>query len=313
MQWAPAVGGGADLQFAKKTILRAEGFYTQQRLAPFSPSAWFSFPPPLPERDFRFGGAGLFFTAPFFGAAVDGAYSETFAWGRDVYGSLALRLGNKPWQVSAAVDAAGSRFVDRDGGAVGAGFRTAFRFDLKGKGSSLFRTSLTLRSPEPGEPFNRGSASASYRFPSSLKFPLPVGAAPFGLNFRPGTVSLTAARDGRNREKVLDNFDAGVSFYLGPVRTAFNADLTCAAGGNSYDFNAVKVSGELSYYTGPFRFRTKAGYAGSRSGSPAWDVSWYISVQGKPGRISVKVSSPDFPEKWACDLSWRLEVQTAKR
>jgi hypothetical protein len=320
MQWTPAFGGGADIQFAKKTSLRAEGFYTQKRLAPSSPSSWFSFPPPLPERDFRFGAAGLFFTAPFFGAAFDGAYSETFAWGRDVYGNLALRLGDKPWQASVAADMAGSRFVDRDGSAVGAGFRTAARFVVKGKASSLFKTTLTLRSPEIGEPFNRGSAAASYRFPSSLKFPLP-----FGASFRPGTVSLEAARDGRNLEKTLDNFDTGVSFYLGPVRTAFTMGLTYVTDRVSYDFNSVKISGELSYNTGPFYFRTKAGYTGSSAKSPVWDVSWYLSVRGKlghssalgrlniPGRFSVKISSPDFPKKWAWSLSWRLELQAVKQ
>jgi hypothetical protein len=324
-QWAPAFGGGADVQFAKKTSLRAEGFYTQKRLDPVSPSSWFSFPPSLPERDFRFGAAGLFFTSPFFGAAFDGAYSQTFAWGRDVYGNLALRLGDKPWLVSLAADAAGSRFVDRDGSAVGAGFRTAARFDLKGKGSSLFRTALTLRSPEIGELFNRGGAEVSYRFPSSLKFPLP-----FGVSFRPGTMRIGAARDGRDREKAADAFDAGASFYLGPVRAAFTAALTYTAGRGSYDFNSVKASGELSYYTGPFSFRTKAAYTGIPAKPPVWDVSWYMSVRGKmgrpgasgrsgagyfniPGRFSVKVSSPDFPKKWACGLSWRLELQTVKR
>ena len=331
MRRTPAFGGGVDLQFAKKTSLRAEGFYTQQRLDPSYPSTWFSFPPPLPERDFRLGGAGLFFTAPFFSAAFDGAYSETFAWGRDMYGNLAFRLGDKPWQVSAGVEAAGSRFVDRDGSATGAGFRAAVRVDRKGKGASLFRTGLTLRGPGIGESLNRGNAVVSYRFPSSLKFPLPEGIKPLGVTFRPGTVSLTAARDGRNRETISDSFDAGISFYLGPLRTAFNAALICVTDTASYEFNTAKISGELSYYTGPFQFRTRAGYTGTRSKSPAWDLSWYVSVRGKreivnvrehsllprrlnfPGRFSVKVSSSDFPEKWACDLSWRLEVQTVTR
>jgi hypothetical protein len=326
MRQTPAFGGGMDLQFARKTSLRAEGFYLQQRLAPAVPSTWFSFPPALPERDFRLGGAGIFFTTPFFGAAVDGACSETFAWGRDLYGNLAFRLGDKPWQVSAGADAAGSRFVDRDGSAVGAGFRAAARVDRKGKGSSLFRASLTLRGPEIGAAFNRGSAAVSYRFPKSLKFPLPFGTA-----FRPGRVSLSAARDGRNQEQIADSLDTGVSFYLGPVRTAFNAALTCVTDRVSRDFDTLKISGELSYYTGPFQFRAGAGYAGTRSKSPVWDLSWYVSIRGKreqqilpnrrlvpnrlilPGRFSVKVSSPDFPEKWACDLSWRLEIQTGKR
>jgi hypothetical protein len=302
-----------DLQFAKKTILRAEGFYTQQRLAPLYPSAWFSCPPPLPERDFRLGGVGLFFTAPLFGATFDGAYSETFAWGRDLYGNLAFRLGDKPWQAAAGAEAAGSRFVDRDGKAVRAGFRAAMRIDRTGKGSSLFRTSLTLHSPAIGEAINRGTALVSYRFPSSLKFPLPVGAKSSTVSFRPGMVSLTAARDGRDWEAISDSFDAKVSFYTGPVRTAFNTTLIYISGGDSYNFDTAKISGEFSYYTGPFQFRTKAGYTGTHSKSPEWDLSWYVSIRGKPGRFSAKVSSSDFPEQWACEISWRLEAQAGKR
>ncbi|MDR0376852.1 MAG: hypothetical protein LBH70_03575 [Spirochaetaceae bacterium] len=313
----PDFGGGVDLQFAKKTSLRAEGFYTERRLAPSYPSTWFSVSPPLPERDFHLAGAGLFFTSPAFGAAFDGAYSETFAWGRDMYGSLSFRVGDKPWQVSAGVDAAGSRFVDRDGAAAGPGFRTAVRVEWKGAGSSRFRAGLTLRGPEPGESFNRGNAAASYRFPQSFI------RRPFGVPFRPGTLSLTAARDGRNPEKISDSFDAGVSFYLGPVRAAFSAALLCVTDQVSYDFNSAKISGELSYYTGPFLFKTKAGYAGSSAASPGVDLSWYLSIRGRkerpqpgiilPGRFSVKVSSSHFPEKWAGELSWRLEAQTGNQ
>jgi hypothetical protein len=304
----PAIGGGMDIQFAKKTNFRAEGFYTERRLAPSSPSSWFAFPPPLPERDYRFAGFGLFFTAPLFGAAADGAYSETFAWGRDLYGNLALRLGNKPWQLSLGMDAAGSRFVDRSGNAVGAGFRTAVRIDRKGEKAGLFRTGFTLRGPEIGEPFDRGSGTVSYRFPSSFKFPLPLG-----VSFRPGTVSLTAARDGRDREKILDSIDTAVSLYLGPVRAAFNTSLDCVTDTDFYDFNSFKISGELSYYTGPFQFRAKAGYTERHFKSPVWDTLWYMSIRGKPGRFSVKVSSPDFPEKWECAFSWRSELQIGKR
>ncbi|MDR2245505.1 MAG: hypothetical protein LBE17_02335 [Treponema sp.] len=335
MQRTPAFGSGVDLQFARKTSLRAEGFYTQQRLAPSYPSTWFSFPPPLPERDFRLGGVGLFVTTPRFGAAFDGAYSQTFAWGRDMYGNLALRFGDKPWQASVGAEAAGSRFVDRDGNAVGAGFRAAARLDRKGKGASLFRAGLTLKGPGIGEALNQGnaqgsaqgSAQVSYRFPSSLKFPLPLG-----LSFRPGRVRLAAARDSRNRE-TRGRFDAGISFSVGPVRTAFNTAVIVigSTGRASRDVAASKISGELSYYTGPFQFRTTAGYTGTRSKSPVWDLSWYMSIRGTrepvkvrehstapgrftlPGRFSITVSSPDFPEKWACEFSWRLEVPAQGR
>jgi hypothetical protein len=337
-QLAPAAGGGLDLQFAKKTSLRAEGFYTEKTLPASAPSAWFAFPPPLPERDFRLSAASLFFTSPFFGAAADGAYSETFAWGRDVYGNLALRLGDKPWQMSLGADAAGSRFVDRDGSAVGAGFRTAARFDWKGKKSSLFRAGLSLRASEIGEPFSRSSSTLSYRFPTSLLLPLLIPV-------KPGTLSLSATRDARDTAEILDSLGADHSFNVGPVRTALHTALTGIAdpvtaadkavdntadkasddalrgedapspfpGAASYEFNSIKTSVELSYYTGPFQFKTKVGYTGTHSKPPVWDASCSASVRGKPGRFTVKVASPSFPDKWDCTLSWRLDLKTEKR
>ncbi|MDR3129973.1 MAG: hypothetical protein LBU18_00325 [Treponema sp.] len=325
---SPAFGGGAELSLSKKTALRAEGFYTQKRLAAFSPSTWFSFPPPLPERDFSLSGAGLFFSSPVMDAAFDGAYSETFAWGRGLYGSFALRVGDKPWRVSAAADAAGGRFVDRDGAAAEPGFRTAARFELKGKSAALFSAALILRSQETASqetgdqefgsqeaasqeiwaPFNRASAELSYRFPSSLKFPLPRG-----LNFRPGKLSFGAARDSRDPEKIMDSFDAGAGLYLGPLRTAFSAAMNYSSDGAGYDFDSLKGSGQVSYQKNPLTVEAKAAYTGSPSASPVWLASWRLSLRGKAGRLSLKLSSPEFPEKWDLGLSWRLELRSEKR
>jgi hypothetical protein len=294
----PSLGGGLEAEPAKKTLLRIEGFYTGKHLDPYRPAAWFSENPPLPERDFSLKGLSLFFTAPLFGIAADGAYSETFAYGRGFYGNLALRLGDRPWRLSLAADAAGSRFADRDGSPAGKGFRGAARLERRGRGSSLLRLDAVLRSGGFGEPFDRASALFSYRFPAALwDFPL-----------RPSKFSLEASRKGVEPGEILDTLGGSLGFNLGPLRSVFETALSTYAGeGEARRFNTLKSSGELSYYGGPLQLRAKLGYTGTAGKRPAWETAFYGSIRGKPGRFSLKIASEDFPRSWTLGISWRLE------
>ena len=215
----PAYSGGAEIQFGKKRILLFEGFYTDRKLASQDPASWFSSSPPLPERKFRFYGANISFTAPRLGVAVDGAYSETFALGRGLYGNFGLRLGDKPWRLSLAADSAGSAYVDREGNAAGAGFRTAVRAERRGTRNSLFRLGAALRAPALGEPFERNSGAVYYRLPASGKHPI-----------RLSRFSLYISRDASEPEKPLDSVEGSLGLDLGPVRSTFQAALTGLAG-----------------------------------------------------------------------------------
>jgi hypothetical protein len=324
---SPSFGAGLDTLLGPKTGLRAEGFYTQRHLSERTPSAWFAETPHLPERDFHLYGVGLFFTSPFVSAAADGAYSETFAWGRGLYGNLAVRLGDKPWKLNLGFEAAGDRFVDRDGGNAGAGFRTAAQFEWKWKRSSFIRVSTRLHAPAAGEAFDRSSNVIYYHFPSNLK-------TNWALPLQPVKISITTARDARDREKILDTVEADIGFNIGPVRAALKTTLsglvdsgdTAALpgantatgadrapipypGASAYSFNSAKAAGNVSWSIGMFQFRAKLGYTGTKTKGPVWDTYLSAAVRGKPGRFTVKVSSPDFPEQWNCSLSWRVEVK----
>jgi hypothetical protein len=121
----PGIGGGLELRPARKTDLRLEGYFTGRTLPPRKADTWFSADPPLPERDFRLYGLGFLAGFPFLVLSGDGAVSETFAFGRDLYANIGLRAGDKPWRLSLAADGAGKRYVGRDGSAPGPGFRGA--------------------------------------------------------------------------------------------------------------------------------------------------------------------------------------------
>jgi hypothetical protein len=333
-EWNTSFNGGFEGQFGKKMSLMLEGFYTGRELESRKSSAWFSETPPLPARDFRLGGFGILFTSTHVSVSSDWAWSEVFAWGRDVYGNLGLRIGNplapigRRWQLSLAADGAGPRYIGRDGANPGEGFRLAEKFELKGKKSGLFRLSTTLRGSAMGEAFERSASTVYYRFPAAV------------VPFRVSRFSLSTGRDARNPAKTLDSLDGTLGFTLNPQRIiqriwpssrapprgslwavpvalVFSASLdgTLALDGEQpspypvpgdYELASAKIAGELSWSPGIFQFKTKTAYVINPKKENTWDMAFSTAVYGKPGRFSFKIASPDFPEEWNFTISWRL-------
>ena len=326
---APALGAGLDYELGKKKFL-LEGFYTERTLPERKSSTWFNVKPALPERDTRLFASSAAISIPAFGLAADLAYSETFAFGKDYYSSLALRFGDKPWRFSLVFDAAGSRYIDSAGNNPGAGFRTAARLERMGKKSGLFRLTALFRGPGPDEglqqavnekdffgimqSFNRMSGELYYRFPSNSAF--------FGLT----RFSLSVDRDARNEKKVLDSGQAMAAFKLGPVNSASEGKITSINAGKSagtdksgHIVNSYKLTQRFSLAaklpasqkTGkknPYSvlFSTKAGYEKIYDKEGNWDVSCSISLRGKKNRITIKTAASAFPQKWEYTVNWRL-------
>jgi hypothetical protein len=303
-----ALEGGVTLQFNKKYAFAAEGFYTGRELYPRDVSAWFALDPPLPARDFRIYALGLIFNSPLIDISSDWAYSETFAYGRDLYGNLGLRIKRQPWTISLAFDGAGERYVGRDGSEPGAGFRAAGRIERRGKRSGLFRLGLTLRSPGPGRSFERGSYLVSYRFPRfSGSFPV-----------IPSRASLSLNRNASNLEKIEDRLEGSFGFTLGPVRPVLSVSFAglSAAETTPFPFPSPKIfqnlsstalSGEINYTLWIFLLKAKVGYTAEKEKKGVWDTSLNLTVRKNPGRFSLKIASPEFPAKWTWEISWRLE------
>ena len=312
----PAFGGGIGF-YGGGTELRLEGFYTRKELPPRKAQTWFSAAPPLPERDFDIYALGLIFNMPWAAFATDWAWSETFAWGRGIYGNFALRLGNKPWRVSLAGDGAGSRFADRGGSTAGGGFRLAAKGERFWPRSGLFRFQGVFRSIGLDEAFDRGNLSVYFR-PSA---PTAAALRKNSFPFRFSRASLSVSRDARKPEKTADTLDALTGFYFGPLSIVFSCSLHCLSrldtgsgiqpllqGPAFEDFESFKISGELASKLGVVDLRIKLGYTTRTAKDPLWEPSLNCSVKpGKWGRVGLKIASTDFPEKWNYTLSWRFE------
>jgi len=321
----PAFGGGFVWNRPGADI-RLEGFYTGKELSARNSSSWFSSAPPLPERDFNIFALSASYNSSTVAVATDWAFSETFAWGRGVYGNFALRVGNKPWRFSLAGDGAGSRFVDRGGSTAGGGFRLAAKGERFWPRSGLLRFQGTVRSGGLGESLNRGGLSVYFR-PSS-----PTAAAkrnnPFRVRFSRSSLSMN--RDARIPEKTADSLNALAGFNFGPLTSAFSFSLDCFShldenagipllGAPFFgDFDSFRISGELGWKPPSFRFGSfdltaRLGYTIRDGKKNLWEPSLNCSFKpGKWGRFSLKIASTDFPEKWNYTLGWRLETKGQK-
>ena len=320
-----AVGAGMSW-YALGPVIRLEGFYTQKELPMRDSSTWFSSSPPLPERDFAIYAMGLAFHSGLLAFATDLAWSETYAWGEGLYGNFTLRLGHRPWRLSLAADAAGGRFADRGGAATNTGLRLAGRTEYFWPRSGLLRVQGSLRSRGLEEVFDRFSFSAYYRRP-----------APTALERRENTslvrfsrAQVSLGRDARQTGKSADSLNALAAFNVGLFNTALTLSLNnISALGNENGglfqfplfetFDSFRAGGEIIWRapnfrlfnfanSGSFDLRTRLGYTIRSEREPILDFSVNCSFRpGRWGRVSFRIASTDFPEKWNYTLSWRFE------
>lgn len=325
--FTPALAGGIDLSLKNKTELLFEVFYTGAELPSSKGKSWFSSPPPLPEREFDLYAAGFLFHNPLISVSSDLAVSDTFAWGTDIYGNFGISVSPplpfgvraRPLLFSFAADAAGERFVNRDGGNNGEGFRGAAKIEWRGKGASLMRLNSVLRGPGLGEKFNRSSSGFYYRFPASRSRD--------NLNFiRFTRISFSADRNAVNPEKINDRYSGYMGFSVnlreikistplginlfGSIRGLTSSDNSISfypVPNEAWNFDSSKIDCEFIWSPLKLQFKSKIGYLNNADKDDKWEFSFSSAARFKYGRLSAKVFSSDFPEKWSCTVSWRLE------
>jgi hypothetical protein len=320
-----AFTAGTTVSFSRNSWLRLEGYYTEGTIPPRKPSTWFSYKPALPERDFRVyaGSAALHF--PGFGFAADGAWSETFAYGRDFYGNLGIRFGDKPWRISLAADGSGSRYVGPGGGENGAELRFAARLERRGKRSSLFRLQALARAAETED--NAGGslwelAEKPNRYSLGLYYRPQAGGGSFGLR----SVSFDLKKDSRIPEKESAGAETLVSirlFRLGLDTRIVVSGLKENSGEDTkayqtfpgtlrlgpYRFDSFRLHESLVWSKDFFQCKAGFGYTSEIKAaglSTVWDASLALTFKGKHGWFSLKAASPRFPDDWEYTLSWLL-------
>jgi hypothetical protein len=310
---SPALNLGLEYSMGKGN-LRLEGLYTGQTLPERKSSTWFNEKPALPKRDTRlFAGAGAF-SVPAFALAADLAYSETFAFGRDYYGNVGLRFGDKPWRFSLAMDSAGSRYVDNVGNNPGAGIRAAVRLERRGKKSGLFRLAALARGPGPVQGTMQSLSTGDFaafaeginRMSGELYYRLPESSASFGL----GRISFSVERDARDEKKVLDSARALAAFRLGPVNSVsegkiagINRKASADIKDGGYQLNSYRLTQSFSCTINSSTFNTDASHKDSPGKEPGNSAPKLEgakpSVKVKKNPLSVQLSARAGYEKTA--------------
>jgi hypothetical protein len=281
-----ALGLALEGRLGKDLSLSLEGFYTAASLPARESSGWFSEKPPLPPRNFSLYGLGLLFNTSWFSLSGDLAWSRTTILGRDLYGNLGIRAGNRgsggasrpggEWQLSLALDGAGRNYSGGDGQNPGPGFRAGGKFEWRQNRVGLFRIGSALSGPgisRKGEGeldlrFNRSSSSLSYRPPASA-LPLRLSRISLGAERNAGEAGLrdSAALDlglALNPQAIAGALGrkapAETGFPRGILSLGFSASL---AGSPGRDWDPEKGGPEPSPWPlpgGPYRFEAlKAG------------------------------------------------------
>ena len=254
------------------------------------------------------------------------------------------RITQKPsrWSISVAADGMEERYTGRDGTNPGGGFRTAGKVEWKGQRSSFFRAETSLRAPGLEEIFNRSSAGVYYRFPAPPSNTASAGNFPLRVT----RVSLNTGRNASNPEKTNDSIDGalGLSLNLPPMMLPsvllpspagksipkkpkpknypLNINLSANVKTLGYneeilspypffeknqEFDSIKTACEFLWSPGILQFRSRWALTVFEHKDDLWETSFSTAIRLKHSRFSVKMASPDFPEKWNCTLSWRVE------
>ncbi|MDR1469980.1 MAG: hypothetical protein LBT00_11885 [Spirochaetaceae bacterium] len=314
----------------KNRIQAAAEFSYQSAVLPEkSVTGWFTDKPPLPERDTHLYAGTLHLLSPLVSAAADIAYSETFAFGRGMYGNMGLQLGNRPWRLSLAADTTTPRFVDGAGAVPGQGFRIGGKIERFLPRGEIWRAETTLRGYGDGEDaFTRSSSTLYYHFPSIDKTKDKTKEAktkeekakkiPFSL----AQVSLGATRNAVNSTKILDSWNAALVVNVGKASLKTSGalgeythddepspfpDRDC-----TYVISNWRLDEEVVVPFDLFTLTAAIGYLKKLDATTAlWkDAEIPLSLSARlhitPGRFTVKLAFSDFPQNGKLSVSWRF-------
>jgi hypothetical protein len=302
---------GVESATNNKIQAAAEFYYQAAALPERKASGWFLDNPPLPERDTRTYAGTLRILSPFASAAADLAYSETFAFGRGMYGNLGLQIGNRPWRVSLAADTVTPLFVDSAGSIPGQGLRVGGKIERLLPRGELWRVETSLRGYGDNENnFTRSSSTLSYQFPTTKS------------KISLSQVSLGASRNASNDAKIIDSwhFNIGINANRVRAKTSYTLDeythddtpspfpdRTCR-----YVIYGWQIGEEITIPFDSLTLTASISYIKKLDAITAqWkdaEIPFSIAAQfhNAPGRFAVKLAYSDIPQNWYLNISWRF-------
>jgi hypothetical protein len=304
----PLFIAGIDYYFSPKVWMKVEGLYTEQMAAARQPSAWFSEDAWLPERRSRLIGGSVNFNHPDWGIAGDAAFSETFAFGRGLYGDASLRLGQRPWRFQAGFDMVNGAFTDREGEIPDNGFRTGMQFEYWGKVGAFFKMTANVQGAEFGESLAKSRFAASYYFPVPKNAFVRISRVHFNLDGN----SLLQSEPGSGAK-------TGFALYIGPILATTEVGIQGSDENNQNAFprindfaswDVLSFSEELQYRISVWTFRAKFSYSIEEKKDSKVNViglQLYTSARWKWGRVSGTFRFDEFPHDWTFTIRAQLK------
>ena len=140
--------------------------------------------------------------------------------------------------------------------------------------------------------------------------------------FRFSRASIGLGRNAVNPEKTEDSLDVMTAFNFRTLRTVFTGSLKSQSVFDNSpfpypippsfeNFDSVKFTGELSHSIKALQLRYRIGYMIRAEKEPLWDLSVNASLRtGNFGRVSLRIATPDFPDRWTYAISWRMEMSS---
>jgi hypothetical protein len=256
--------------------------------------------PPLPQREATLLAGSAVFTSPHIAAASDIAWSSTFAYGRDMYGNLALSLKFHPLFLYLGADLLGDRYVDRDGKIADGLFRLSSRVEYRFPRQALLRFNFLLRSPALGDAPDRLELDGRYQFPS-----LSRNAPSWGFS----RLSLGYQRSASEPEGIggpsIDSFSGGMAFITGPLRPALSWKVQSLSGAGDSTFEALDLSAQVSWPLRQWQIRAGLGYAQERDKTGIWEGTLSAAYRWSWGRVSAKLG---FSSKEGSPFTYEMTV-----
>jgi hypothetical protein len=293
----------AEVSGTHDSFLRIEGAYAKKELEERHADSWFSERPPLPAHLLKVYAAGAVLSTSPIALACDAALSDAYAQGVGMYGNAALRLGNAPWRLSVAAEAASQPYIGPDGDAVGLGFRTSSRLERAStrRHGGLLRGDFRTEHPYAGSVPEAFEAGASFRLGQSA------------AKIRLDRTSVWGEWSVDDKRPLIDAAQAEARATLGFVslttsqRTTFEQSED-GRGGRLWESSTIRLA--LFTELGPIGLRAGAGRKFEEDGDTSTEATFGAAVSLRNLTFGLRLDFEELPGPASIQVSWRFHERS---